>query len=248
MSATAPGGAKEADVGGIVEDLEQSAGAARPAVVALTEALDAHEEGAGAHAYRVALYTEAVARELGLEPELVARVRLAGLLHDVGKIGVSDTILRKPGPLDEEEWDEMRRHPAIGARILRLRELEDVRAWILSHHERLDGRGYPAGLRGTEISPQARILAVADAYVAMTSDRVYRGALSAHEALEELWRGVGTQFDRRVVAALEAVIRRERDPGRPLLRGLPGGSGSRWRPPGLGDPRARHVARRRPGW
>jgi HD-GYP domain-containing protein (c-di-GMP phosphodiesterase class II) len=147
-----------------------------------------------------------VARELGLPRERVERVRLAGVLHDVGKIGVSDVILRKPGPLDDAEWAEMRRHPEIGARILGASEFDDIRAWVLAHHERPDGRGYPNGLRGDEIPVEARILAVADAYEAMTSDRVYRAAIGDEAARAELRRGSGSQFDPLVVQALLVVL------------------------------------------
>ena len=129
-------------------------------------------------------------------------MRLAGVLHDVGKIGVSDRVLTKPGPLDPDEWQQMRTHPEIAARLLAHPEFEDLRSWVLAHHERPDGKGYPAGLAGEEIPLEARILAVADAYEAMTADRSYRSALGDEAARAELQAGAGTQFDARVVAAL----------------------------------------------
>jgi two-component system cell cycle response regulator len=171
-------------------------------VIALAEALDIRDTGTGQHSHTVGRYAELMARELGLDEERVERVRLAGVLHDIGKIGISDRVLSKAGPLDPDEWQEMHTHPEIGARLLSRQEFDDLRAWILAHHERPDGRGYPRGLKGDEISLEARILAVADAYEAMTADRVYRPALGEEAARAELEAGAGTQFDARVVAAL----------------------------------------------
>lgn len=159
----------------------------------------------------MARHAELTARELGLAPALVERVRLAGFLHDIGKIGVSDAILRKPGPLNEEEWEEMRRHPEIGARLLAAREFDDIRQWVVAHHERPDGRGYPHGLAAEEIPLEAKILAVADAYEAMTSDRVYRSAIGREKARTELRRGAGDQFDARAVQAFLTVLDRASD-------------------------------------
>ena len=143
-------------------------------VIALAEALDIRDTGTGQHSHTVARYAELMARELGLEEERVERVRLAGVLHDIGKIGISDRVLTKPGPLDKSEWQEMYTHPEIGARLLSRPEFADLREWILAHHERPDGLGYPRGLRADQIPIEARILAVADAYEAMTADRCYR--------------------------------------------------------------------------
>jgi len=175
-------------------------------LLALAEAIDMRDAGTADHSQTVGRHCEVVARELGLPRERVERVRLAGILHDIGKIGVSDMILRKPGPLDDEEWAEMRRHPEIGARILGSSEFDDIREWVLSHHERPDGRGYPRGLRGEDIALEAKVLAVADAYEAMTSDRVYRPAIGREAAREELRRGSGSQFDPLVVEAFLAVL------------------------------------------
>jgi HD-GYP domain-containing protein (c-di-GMP phosphodiesterase class II) len=135
-------------------------------------------------------------------------VRLAGILHDIGKVGVPDSILLKDGPLTDEEWEQMRRHPEIGARILGSSELADIREWVLCSHEQPDGRGYPRGLAGGEVPIEARIVSVADAYEAMTADRVYRPAIGDPAAREELRRGIGTRFDGEVVEALIAVLDR----------------------------------------
>jgi two-component system, cell cycle response regulator len=170
-------------------------------VIALAEALDIRDTGTGHHSHTVGRYAELMARELSFDEEHVERVHLAGVLHDIGKIGISDRVLSKPGPLDADEWQEMYTHPEIGARLLSRPEFDDLRAWILAHHERPDGLGYPYGITAGDIPVEARILAVADAYEAMTADRVYRPALGAEGARAELEAGAGTQFDSEVVAA-----------------------------------------------
>jgi diguanylate cyclase (GGDEF)-like protein/putative nucleotidyltransferase with HDIG domain len=170
-------------------------------VIALAEALDIRDTGTGQHSHTVGRYCEAMARELGIDEDRVERVRLAGVLHDIGKIGISDRVLSKPGPLDADEWQEMYTHPEIGARLLSRPEFADLRAWILAHHERPDGLGYPYALTGDDIPLEARILAVGDAYEAMTADRVYRASLGETAARAELEAGAGTQFDADVVAA-----------------------------------------------
>jgi putative nucleotidyltransferase with HDIG domain len=175
-------------------------------VIGLAETLDIRDTGVVGHCQAVARYAELAATELGLPPERVERVRLAGLLHDVGKIGVSDRVITKPGPLDADEWREMRTHPEIGARLLAHPEFDDLRGWVLSHHERPDGRGYPQGLSGDSIPLEASILAVADAYEAMTADRAYRASMGADAARAELEAGAGTQFDTKVVRALLAAL------------------------------------------
>jgi len=175
-------------------------------VIALAEALDVRDTGTGQHSHTVGRYAELMARALELDEERVERVRIAGLLHDIGKIGISDSLLSKPGPLDAEEWKEMYTHPEIGARLLAQPELDDVREWILAHHERPDGLGYPYGLSGEAIPLEARIIAVADAYEAMTADRAYRPALGEAAARAELQGGAGTQFDGRVVGAFLTAL------------------------------------------
>ena len=153
------------------------------------------------HSQMVGRYSKLIAVELGLDKELVERVQLAGVLHDIGKIGVADAIVNKPGALTPEEWEEMQKHPEIGARMLERAELWDIAEWVLAHHERPDGRGYPLGLARDEVPLEARILAVADSYEAMTTDRVYRPSIGHTAARAELRRGAGSQFDERVVAA-----------------------------------------------
>ena len=171
-------------------------------VVGLAEALDIRDTGSTGHSQTVGRYAQITATELGLTPERIERVRIAGLLHDVGKIGVSDRVITKPGPLDADEWQQMRTHPEIAARLLAHPEFDDLRAWILAHHERPDGRGYPAGLAAADIPLEAQILAVADAYEAMTADRAYRPALGEEAARAELEAGAGSQFDAAVVPSL----------------------------------------------
>jgi len=178
-------------------------------VIGLAEALDIRDTGTAQHSRTVARYAEMMAHELGLGELRAERIGLAGLLHDLGKIGISDRVLTKPGPLDDAEWAQMRTHPQIGARLLSRPELADLRAWILAHHERPDGSGYPFGLSGDDIPVEAQILAAADAYEAMTANRVYRRALGEHAAREELIAGSGTQFDAEVVDALLAALDRE---------------------------------------
>jgi diguanylate cyclase (GGDEF)-like protein/putative nucleotidyltransferase with HDIG domain len=174
--------------------------------LSLAEALDLRDTGTARHSQTVGRYAEMMAAKLGFAPDHVERVRLGGMLHDIGKIAVPDSILRKPGPLTEEEWAEMRKHSEIGAQMLGASALHDIREWVVAHHERPDGRGYPHGLEGEDIPIEARILAVADAYEAMTADRPYRAALGEDEAREELLRGAGSQFDAVVVEAFLAVL------------------------------------------
>lgn len=170
-------------------------------VLALAAALDERDTYTHEHSRTVAGNAAAIGAVLGLSGDRLEDLRIAGLLHDVGKVGVADSVLKKPGPLTEEEWAEMRRHPEIGARLLTHPGLSEVRSWVLHHHERPDGRGYPNGVSGHDIPREARILAVADAYEAMTSARPYRPALSFEEACAELRNGRGTQFDSETVDA-----------------------------------------------
>ena len=178
-------------------------------LMSLAEALDVRDTGNAVHSRTVGRYARMMAVELGLSPERVERVRVAGVLHDVGKIGVSDPLLVKMGPLGDEDWRELKTHPEIGAQLLSRPELADLRSWVLAHHERPDGTGYPFGLSGDEIPLEARILAVADAYEAMTRGRVYRDALGREAAREELRAGAGSQFDRQVVEAFLTALDRE---------------------------------------
>ena len=161
------------------------------------EVKDPYTEG---HLRRIAGYSEQTARALGLPPAEVRIVRCAGILHDIGKIGVHDSILGKPGPLDANEERELRRHAEYGAAIVQpMRFAADVGPIILGHHEHWDGNGYPNRLAGENIPLGARIIAVVDAWDAMTSDRPYRSSLGETEALRRLRAGAGTQWDPRVV-------------------------------------------------
>ena len=174
------------------------------AMLVLAEAVDLRDAGSAAHSDTVGRYAEMIAAELGLDEHRVERVKLAGILHDIGKVGVPDSVLQKAGPLDEGEWEEIRKHCELGSRLLSGAGLEDIAHWVLAHHERPDGTGYPAGLSGSEIPPEARILAVADAYEAMVGDRTYRMAIGPDRARQELENGAGTQFD---PLAVEAFLR-----------------------------------------
>lgn len=137
-----------------------------------------------------------LAQRVGLPDNEVVTTSLVALLHDIGKLAISESILDKPGPLSEEEWAVMRRHSEIGHRIVSSSpDLVDVALGILHHHERWDGTGYPCGIKGKDIPIAARIVALADAFDAMTTDRPYRAALSLEEAREEIARKAGTQFD-----------------------------------------------------
>jgi diguanylate cyclase (GGDEF)-like protein/putative nucleotidyltransferase with HDIG domain len=186
-------------------------------VLDLAEAVDVRFSGSARHSETVGRYAELMARELGLSERRVGRVRLAGLLHDVGKVGVPDAILRKAGPLTPEERAVIGRHPELGAQILEHPSLGDVQAWVAAHHERPDGGGYPHGLSDAELPLEARIIAVADAYEAMTSDRSYRDAIGHARARDELTRHAGAQFDAGVVAAFLAVLDREAERAQELL-------------------------------
>ncbi len=153
-------------------------------------------------------FAAALAEHLGLDADTVENVRLAGRLHDIGKIGVRESVLNKPGPLTDEEYAHIMTHPVVGWRLLQplLDEMPMALRVVRSHHERLDGRGYPDGLVGAEIPLEARILSVCDAYEAMTADRPYRAAMSAQDAQQQLREGAGTQFDPTVVDAFLAVL------------------------------------------
>jgi len=173
-------------------------------LAATVDAKDAYTRG---HSGRVSGYAAAIAAALGLPEADIARIRQAGLLHDVGKIGVPDAILLKPGALSDEEFAVIKEHPEIGERILRgLPFLAEILPAVRHHHERWDGRGYPDGLTGAAIPPDAAILAVADSLDAMTSSRTYRQALPLAEAIRRVREGAGVQYDPRVVAAFDRAL------------------------------------------
>ncbi len=170
---------------------------------ALLAALEARDGYSGEHSQAVVGLSVAVARRLGLSEDDVAEVELAALLHDVGKIGVPDSVLNKPGPLDGQEWALMREHPVIGERIVAsIESLARLAPVVRAEHERWDGKGYPDGLAGEGIPLASRVVFCCDAFHAMTSDRPYREAIGEERALRELETNAGTQFDPQVVAAL----------------------------------------------
>jgi putative nucleotidyltransferase with HDIG domain len=176
-------------------------------VRALAAAVDAKEPYMRDHSGRVAIFARAMAEKMGLSHDQRTAIEMAAYLHDIGKIGISEQILRKPGPLSEEEMSTMRHHPMIGANILRPVAFPwSITPVVRHHHEHYDGSGYPAGLRGEEIPLLARVLAVADAYEAMVADRPYRDRLVVDDAIAELRRCSGTDFDPRAVEVLIEVL------------------------------------------
>lgn len=181
-------------------------------ISALAAALEARDPHTSGHAERVAKYAVKVGQELGLDRERLDLLEYVAILHDIGKIGIPDHILQKPGAFTEGERRLMRRHSAIGAGIIsRIKQLEMGADWVLHHHERYDGRGYPDGLAGDEIALESRILTVVDSFDAMMSDRPYKRAMTLEEAREELARCSGTQFDPEVVEAVLRVLGEEED-------------------------------------
>jgi diguanylate cyclase (GGDEF)-like protein/putative nucleotidyltransferase with HDIG domain len=175
----------------------------------LAETVDLRFSGTARHSETVGRYAEMMARELGLSEARTARVRLAGLMHDIGKVGVPDSILQKPERLTDDEFAVIKRHPQLGEQMLDHPSLSDIGGWVGAHHEQPDGHGYPRGLSDEQIPLEARILAVADAYEAMTSDRSYRASLDHAAAREELERCAGAQFDAHVVQALISLLDHE---------------------------------------
>jgi putative two-component system response regulator len=172
------------------------------ALRSLAAAIETRDDYTGGHVERVARYAAATGRELGLRGEELRALWVGALLHDVGKIGVRDSVLKKPGPLTDDEYDEMKRHPEIGAGIMeRSSFLRPGLPAVLHHQERFDGSGYPYGLSGEDISLHGRIVAVVDTYDAIVSSRPYRNGSSGEYALEEIRRNAGSQFDPHVVEA-----------------------------------------------
>jgi putative nucleotidyltransferase with HDIG domain len=187
--------------------LEMNLGLAAAMVVLL----DSKDEYTANHSAAVAMYCRDMALAAGMSEEQAEEVHLAGLLHDLGKVGTPDAILRKDSSLDDDEWDFIHQHPEKGAEVLsHLAAYQNVADIVRYHHERLDGSGYPQGLVASDIPEASKILAVADTYHAMTSDRPYRGALSSFEALKELRAMSGTVLDSGYIEVL-AVILRDKD-------------------------------------
>lgn len=170
---------------------------------ALTSSIDAKDTYTHGHSERVAYISRWIAERLSrresLDEEQIHKVYLAGLLHDIGKIGIEETVLRKNGRLTEQEFDRIKKHPSIGAGILReIQQMREIVPGVLCHHERVDGKGYPNGLIGDEIPLTGKIVGLADSFDAMTSKRTYRDAMTVEEALAEIEKGLGTQFDEKI--------------------------------------------------
>ena len=170
---------------------------------ALTSSIDAKDTYTHGHSERVAYISRWIAERLSrqepLDEEQIHKVYLAGLLHDIGKIGIEETVLRKDGKLTEQEYDRIKKHPSIGAGILReIQQMREIVPGVLCHHERIDGKGYPNGLVGEEIPITGKIVGLADSFDAMTSKRTYRDAMTVEQALAEIEKGLGTQFDEKI--------------------------------------------------
>jgi putative nucleotidyltransferase with HDIG domain len=177
---------------------------------ALVLALDLREHETGFHSYRVTEYSLTLARKLGLPDKALSILAKGALLHDIGKIGIPDSILLKPGKLTDEEWKIMKRHPTTGYELLKKIDfLEEAAEIVLSHHEHYNGKGYPRGLKGEQIPLGARIFSIVDALDTMTSNRPYRRALSFEEAIERIAKGSGSQFDPSIVRVFLSIPKEE---------------------------------------
>jgi len=178
-------------------------------IYALAATVDAKDHYTYGHSKKVSQYAVTMGQAMGLAEDKVSIIRAAGLLHDIGKIAIPDSVLNKAGPLTDEEWEPVRAHPELGMEILKhVIDLVNCLPAILHHHEHYDGSGYPGGLKGEEIPMEARVLAIADAYDAITSARPYHSQLSPQEALDELRRCSGTQFDPDMVKTFCDTIER----------------------------------------
>jgi HD-GYP domain-containing protein (c-di-GMP phosphodiesterase class II) len=171
-------------------------------VFAMANAVDAKDRYTGGHTKRVAFFSEMIAKHMGMAKEQVEEVRLTAILHDIGKIGIEDKVLKKDAPLDKSEWEHMKLHPELGFKILAdIPSMKKISEGMRYHHERPDGNGYPEGLKGEEIPLIARIISVADTFDAMTSNRPYRKGMDYEAAFEEILQHRGKQFDEKVVDA-----------------------------------------------
>ena len=181
-------------------------------VETLAEAIDAKDTYTNGHSGRVAAYSRELAKRMGYNEETQEQVYMMGLLHDVGKIGVPDEIINKPDRLTDEEFAEIKKHPVVGDRILKkIRDNPALASGARWHHERYDGKGYPDGLSGTDIPEEARIIAVADAYDAMTSNRSYRRAMPQEKVKEQMENGKGSQFDPAIAELMIQMIEEDKD-------------------------------------
>ncbi len=195
-----------------MESEDQAARASLDSVLALVRAVEAKDAYTRRHSEQVAHYAKSIAKALDLPPRLIERIHVAALLHDVGKIGVPDHVLTKPGPLTEEEFQHIRGHPALGAEILGTIGLfKDESIFVRHHHERWDGQGYPDGLTGEETPLGARIIQVADCIDAMLMERTYKKSYSVEKMLAELTRWAGTQFDPKLAAVAAAWCHSHRE-------------------------------------
>jgi HD-GYP domain-containing protein (c-di-GMP phosphodiesterase class II) len=171
-------------------------------LAALSQAIESRDPYTGGHSERVSSIGQVIARRLGWQSSRLGALRIGALLHDVGKLNLDEAVLRKPGPLDDQEYSEVKRHPLAGARLIRgFEALRPALPYVLFHHERWDGHGYPTGRTREQIPLGARIVSVVDAFDAMISVRPYRPPLPVRTAIAELDRGAGTQFDPGVVRA-----------------------------------------------
>lgn len=179
-------------------------------LVALAEGVEARDATMGGHLQRLSSYAMLLGRDLGLEEHQLGALRCGGLLHDIGKLAVHQSILRKPGPLTEEEWEEVRQHAVVGERMCGFFKLAPSVAEIVRcHHERWDGTGYPDGLQGKEIPFLARIISIVDAFDSMRSDRPYQRRLPLHEVIRRLRSGAGRQWDPMITRAFLQLIDRQ---------------------------------------
>ncbi|MCR4923769.1 MAG: HD-GYP domain-containing protein [Lachnospiraceae bacterium] len=179
---------------------------------ALASAIDAKDKYTNGHSHRVAEYSLKIAKEAGLSEEECEQVHYAALLHDVGKIGIPIGILSKKGKLTDEEFEQIKQHPVMGGQILSsIRKFTWLSSGARYHHERYNGKGYPEGLSGNDIPKLARIIAVADAYDAMTSNRSYRNVIPQEKVREEIVKGMGTQFDPEFAQVMVNIIDRDKD-------------------------------------
>ncbi len=196
--------ARSRDLESALDELRETYVATMTSLAQVVEAKDSTTRG---HLDRTQTYGMALARKIDPELASLPEVSYGFFLHDIGKVGIPERVLCKPGPLDDMEWAVMREHPAIGAQIVQpIRFLAGAVEIVRSHHERWDGAGYPRGLRGEEIPLAARVFAVADCFDAMTSDRPYRLALPVRVAMDEIAAGAGSQFDPAVVEAFFAIV------------------------------------------
>jgi diguanylate cyclase (GGDEF)-like protein len=201
------------EVAAMIDDEEQRSQQANESlletIIGVASAIDDRHPTTRGHSQNVAHLSALLAAELEMPVDRIEEIRLAGLLHDVGKIGVTDELISRPGPLTDGEWDEMRQHPDIGYRMLSGADLGEVRTFVRFHHERIDGRGYPNGLTGDQIPIESRIISVANALDCMIHDRPYRIAVPFRDAVREIMSLSGTQFCPEVVAALERIVARD---------------------------------------